>query len=145
MQWFPRALWPDKPLGVGRGYVDAGYLDKDVSEDHSVALGYVGEAIYYLGEGWVLGLAITLATVILARRLVARVGQGYVAPILAYDVFLITYVWGGTASFGGRMSFFVLPMVAFIFFRRFRIAADDGVGRRHPWPGRRSASSNNAR
>lgn len=121
VQWFPRDVWPDKPVGVGRDYVDMGYLGGPVSEGHSVALGYIGEAIFYLGEQWVLGVVITLATLILIRRLVARVGQGYVAPILAYDVFLISYVWAGMASFGGRMAFFVLPMLAFLFARRFRI------------------------
>lgn len=118
LQWVPRALWPDKPLGIGRLYVESGAAQFYKSEGHSIATGYAGELWLYLGsEAWLGGL-ITLFTLILLRQAVRQAAIGYVAPFIAFEVFLISYIWGGMASFGGRMAFMVLPMLLFLHLRR---------------------------
>lgn len=127
LQWFPRAIWPDKPIGAGREYVEQTGLIYVTAEGHSVALGYMGEVLYYLGDEAAWGGIITFISLLLVRRFVRRAAGVYTAPVLAYDVFLISFLWGGVSLFGGRMSFIVLPMLAFIFLRRLKIRRNPSI------------------
>lgn len=119
--WVPRSLWPSKPIGLGREYVELTALRYYSSEGHSVATGYLGEVFFLLGsEAW-LGGIIVMITLIAFRIFMRQAAGGYTAPVIAFDVFLISYVWGGMASFSSRMLFMAVPMLIFILFRRLRI------------------------
>lgn len=123
LQWVPQAVWTSKPVGIGREYVEVSGLQYVTLPGHSVAMGYAGELWFYLGPAaWVAGL-ITFATLTLTRLTLRALALGFIAPVIAFEVFLITYVWGGMASFGGRMAFMVAPMLLLLYLRRLKFDA----------------------
>lgn len=123
LNWFPRVLWPDKPIGLGLTSVDTmfGRRGLGVGEGYSQSLSFVGEQLYSLGGWFFIGLSVTLVTLFLLRLFVARCSRGFVTPLIIFDVNLISYFWGGSATFGSRVWFFLLPTILFIWvFRRFK-------------------------
>jgi hypothetical protein len=119
LNWVPREVWFDKPLGINLIFVDM-YLSREgVSLEHSTALGYFGEHIFYLSGFWALSAVALTAVIIWMRRIIRRLTAPYVSAVVAYDVQLITLFWGGMASFGARVWFAVLPIIAFILLRRW--------------------------
>lgn len=127
LQWFPRALWSDKPVGIGREFVETSGLQFFTLEGHSIATGYAGELWLYLGnEAWIGGI-VTFCALIFLRQVVRQAALGFAAPFIAFEIFLISYAWGGIASFGGRMSFMVLPMLLFLYLRRIRFSRPDAA------------------
>ncbi len=120
LNWFPRNVWPDKPVGIGFYFVDEWSGRAGLGASHSVSLGYMGEAFYLLGPWWPLGIGVGMATVILSRRFLSLVTKPYVAPVIVYDITLISYVWGGFAMFGSRAWFTIIPMVFWVFLLKRR-------------------------
>lgn len=116
LNWFPRNVWPDKPIGIGLYFVDEWLGRRGYSEGHSISLGYMGEAFYLLGPWGLIGVGVGLVTIILTRRVLSAISSPYIAPVIVYDVMLISYVWGGYATFGSRAWFFIIPMLGWIFF-----------------------------
>lgn len=111
--WVPRAFWSDKPVGLGWMLVDDLTSRRGVSEGHSIAPGLVGESLWLLGDMFVFGLAAQVFALFLLALLVNRLRHlsGLAAIIIA--ALLPTLVWGGMASFGARLWFFLFPVVAY--------------------------------
>lgn len=113
LAWIPRDLWTSKPLGVGFSFVSDWMGSKAAYQTgYSIAIGFIGENLWYLGDMAFAGLAFHLATLILIRKLIERFASGRYAPLAGFDAMLPTYIWGGAAAFGSRMWFFVIPMIA---------------------------------
>jgi hypothetical protein len=110
--WVPRQLWLDKPVAVGSSFVDY-YLGRaGFGEGHSIALGVVGEHLYFMGSWWFPSLVLAVAAFILLRRLFARYSGDFVIPLALFDANLITFLWGGLAAFGARYFFLSMPALA---------------------------------
>jgi hypothetical protein len=110
-QWVPRAWWPNKPVGVGSSFVDQWKGREGFADGYSVATGYIGEQLWLLGSYAWIGIAIYMATLLILRVVIVKTAFGHVAPVAVFDAFLSTYIWGGGASFGARVWFFVIPML----------------------------------
>ena len=109
--WLPRALWSGKPSGIGSTFVDTYIGRTGYSEGHSTALGIFGEHIY-LGQGlWLVSTVALLVAVLILRASIAKLAAPYLAPVIVFDVCLLTLIWGGMASFGARVWFPLIPMV----------------------------------
>lgn len=112
--WLPRDLWPGKPVGIGSTFVDMYLGRQGQSLEHSTATGYFGEHLFYLPHFWWVSVILLTAVIILARRLIARFSTPYRAPVMAFDVWLITLFWGGMASFGARVWLALGPMLIYL-------------------------------
>lgn len=113
LAWIPRDLWTSKPLGIGFSFVSDWMGSKAAYQaGFSVAIGFIGENLWYLGDMAFAGLAFHLATLILIRKMIERFASGRYAPLAGFDAMLPTYIWGGAAAFGSRIWFFVIPMIA---------------------------------
>lgn len=122
LNWFPRAIWPDKPVGSGYYSVDHFGERFLVGEEHNISLGFVGEQIFLLGDNYLLGLLFTLTTLIVLRRLLAMNSRkNGVCALIAFDATLLTYFWGGMASFGSRAWFVIAPILIISYFRGSRL------------------------
>lgn len=107
----PREVWPSKPIGFGFQYtvqqLDAHLIDAG----HSVAALFFGEFFYYLRDWWVLGALLSVVFIVLLFRFSFRldpVTGVYVVPVV---VWVLTYVWGGLASFANRFHMGVIAIV----------------------------------
>lgn len=114
LNWVPRDFWPDKPIGLGWASVDEWYDRSLYSPGYSVSVGMYGEQIYLLGSYFLVGVAALLVTLLAVRSGIAFISRGSYAPLVAFDVSLISYVWGGGALMGTRVWFAVLPMIAIV-------------------------------
>lgn len=114
LNWFPRDSWPGKPLSLGYKSVDEWIGRTGYGDGYSISLGMYGEQLYLLGPASILSIMLLLATIIVLRRIVVALSRDYEAPSLVFDICLISYVWGGAATFGSRAWFFIVPMLATI-------------------------------
>jgi len=119
LNWVPRDAWPGKPVGIGLYAVDEWIGRSGYGESYNVSLGMFGEQLYLTGPYFLFAWFFLLVTLVMSRRLIGKLSYDYVAPIVAFDVNVISYVWGGAASFGSRTWFFVVPMLATIVIWRF--------------------------
>jgi len=113
--WVPRAFWSGKPLGAGWLSVEDVYGRTGYSDGYTQSLGFIGEQYYLLGSGYIFGLLIVIVTLLLLRRFVVWLSDGYLTPVIIFDVNIISYLWGGAATFGSRVWFFLIPTLIFIF------------------------------
>lgn len=114
LNWMPRDLWSGKPIGIGLSFVDGWIGRAGFSDGFSVSVGFIGELIYYVGELWWVALFLCALTLISTRAAVAKFTKGYIAPLVVFDVSLLSYTWGGFATFGSRAWFMILPMLLLI-------------------------------
>lgn len=114
VNWFPRNLWPAKPLGIGSTFVDMVIGREGVSAEHNLAIGLFGEHIFYLPNGWVLSVSLLVLLVVVLRRALVRLCTPYRAPVIVFDVWLITLFWGGMAAFAARVWFALIPVVPYL-------------------------------
>ena len=127
LNWVPREWWEAKPVGVGYYAVDFFGQRHRVGEEHNISLGFVGEQIFFLDAYYVFGLLVVLATILMARRLLISLVPSFgIAALVAFDGTLITFFWGGMASFGSRVWFVITPILLLALASRVRI----GAGRR---------------
>ena len=112
--WVPREIWAGKPLGINSSFVDLFLGRQGVSMEHSTAIGYFGEHLFYLPTFWWVSAALLTAVIIVLRRLLARYCAPFISPVIVLDVWLITLFWGGMASFAARAWFALLPMLAYV-------------------------------
>lgn len=115
LQWFPRELWENKPVGVGLTSVDVLFGREGVSENHSIALGLVGESFYYLGYFFPLGVLFALSVVAITIKGVSKISNGFDSPVVIFYAFLSTLFWGGLASYSSRVWLFVIPLLILSF------------------------------
>lgn len=120
--WFPRAIWEDKPLGAGLFSVDIIYGRQGLPSSYTQSLGFWGEQYFLLGTTAWIGLVFVLIVLVLLRRLIVNLSEGFLTPIVAFDVSLLSFFWGGMAIFGSRVWFLVVPAIVFIFYRRLRFS-----------------------
>ena len=116
LNWFPRSIWDSKPIGVNYTSVDDWYGREGVGADFSVSVGMYGETIYYLGEAFLLGNVILFVTIAATRWGIQKLSNGYALAIVIFDVNLVSYAWGGSATFGSRVWFMVLPVLVVSYF-----------------------------
>lgn len=114
VNWFPRDLWPAKPLGIGSTFVDMVIGRAGFSAEHSLALGFLGEHMFLLPNAWILSVALLTIVLIFMRRFLVRFGRPYRAPVIVFDVWLITLFWGGMASFSARVWFALIPLIPYL-------------------------------
>gem|GEM_PF-5740081 len=112
--WMPRALWPSKPIGAGSSAVDIYYGRQAFSESYSVSLGLWGEHILWLPSAWLFSGFASLFIVFALLRVLLRISKGNYAAYLCYLVSLISFFWGGMASFGSRVWFLVIPIFIYM-------------------------------
>ncbi|WP_139165892.1 hypothetical protein [Paracoccus tibetensis] len=120
LNWVPRELWPEKPIGVGLWSVDTMYGRERMGDEYSQSIGFLGEQYFYLGDLFWVGLFVVLVTLACLRTAVSRASYGSVAPVVIFDVNLSSFFWGGCASFGSRFWFMVVPalFICWLFHRR---------------------------
>lgn len=116
VNWFPRDLWPTKPLGIGSSFVDSVLGRQGVSAEHNLAIGFFGEHLYYLPNGWFLSAGLLVAVVILLRRGLWHLCAPYYSPLIVFDVWLMTLFWGGMAAFAARAWLALLPLIPYVLF-----------------------------
>lgn len=121
LNWFPRSIWPEKPLGAGLTSVDIMYGRTGYPAGYTQSLGFLGEQYYLIGTSAFLGLFITIATLVILRRLIASQSNIFYSPLVAFDVSLISFFWGGMAIFGARVWFLMIPGLLLILLHRFRL------------------------
>lgn len=118
VNWFPRDLWPGKPLGIGSTFVDLVIGREGVSAEHNLAIGFFGEHMFYLPNAWIVSVALLVIVLVAMRRLLVRVSAPYRAPVIIYDVWLITLFWGGMAAFAARVWFALIPVIPYMLLMR---------------------------
>lgn len=109
LNWFPREFWPDKPEGIGLWSVDVIYGRAGYGEGYSHSIGFVGEQYFYLGDWFGTGLFVMLLTLAFTRTMLRRLSFGFTVPVVLFDVSLVSYFWGGGATFGSRFWFLTVP------------------------------------
>lgn len=114
LNWMPRDFWSDKPIGVGYSFVDDWIGRAGFSDGFSVSVGFIGELIFYVGDLWWMTFVLCALTLVATRMLVGKLGSGYLAPMVVFDVSLLSYAWGGLATFGSRAWFMIFPLVLLI-------------------------------
>ncbi|WP_168184260.1 hypothetical protein [Thioclava sp. F42-5] len=130
--WVPRFLWSSKPLGVGYISVDQWLGREGYGKGFSISLGFIGEQIYLLCDQYWIGIICSFALIVICRFFVRNFSIGYAGPLVCLDVSLVSYFWGGQATFGSRVWFFVVPCIIATFLisrfrRRTRISASHPV------------------
>lgn len=120
LNWVPRNLWADKPLGVNYSFVDVFIGRAGLGEEFSTALGYFGENLFYSRTFWPLMVVIVTVTTVYTRKAIVRLTRPYVAPMIIFDVWLITLFWGGMAVFASRTWFSLFPIIGAILLLRRR-------------------------
>lgn len=118
--WFPRSLWPDKPIGAGLTSVDFMYGRAQMGVNYSQSLGFLGEQYYLIGSFAFLGIMGLLPVLILLRQFIRRFSGSFITPIAAFDASLISFFWGGMANFGSRVWFLTIPGLLYLIYRRSR-------------------------
>lgn len=124
LQWVPRSFWPGKPRGLGADIVDYYIGRQGFSEEHSYAVGYFGEHMFLAGDWWLFSTVVLTAIIIVIRRFIVMASAPYVSVAIVFDVWLVTLFWGGMASFGARVWFSAIPMLAYVVIIRARAALD---------------------
>ncbi len=109
LNWVPRLWWESKPLGLGAISVDDWFGRTGYGEGFSVSLGMFGEHIYLLGGWFILGVIASTVTLLLIRQGLLRMFPGQVTQVTVFDVNLISFFWGGGATFGMRFWFVIVP------------------------------------
>lgn len=116
LNWVPRDVWPGKPVGIGSASVDEWIGRVGYGDGFSVSLGMFGEQIYIFGSNiFYISWVFVLCILIMVRCLIGRLSISYIAPVVIFDVNLISFVWGGSGTFGSRGWFFIVPVILFIF------------------------------
>ncbi|WP_374945165.1 hypothetical protein [Sphingomonas sp.] len=114
IQWFPRSLWPDKPVGINYTFVDVFMGRAGLGEEHSTAIGFFGEHIFLAGGWWLVSAFVLVLVVTGLSRAVKWASAPYGSPGIMFNAWLVTLFWGGMADFGSRVWFSVAPMVVYI-------------------------------
>lgn len=119
LQFIPRAWWSGKPIGIAYSAVDDIFNREGVPAGHSISLGCVGELVYLAGDLWVFAAIMVFLTIAFLREVIRRLSAGRVSALVFFDVSLLTYVWGGMASFGSRVWFVCIPIVAYFMLLKY--------------------------
>lgn len=114
LNWFPREAWPDKPIGLGYASVDEWIGRVGYGDAYTISLGMYGEQLYLMGPYFIISWAAVLLTLIVIRNSVQYLSFGYVAPVVIFEVNLISYIWGGAGALGSRVWFFIIPPLLLI-------------------------------
>lgn len=122
LNWTPRGFWPEKPLGVGFTSVDILFNRRGLGEDYTHSLGFIGEQVYLLAGYWLVGLSVLFVTICVSRYLIRSASGIWLTPVVIFDINLISFFWGGSATFGSRAWFMLLPPLAYIVLRRVAFA-----------------------
>lgn len=143
LNWFPRDVWPTKPIGIGLWFVDEYIGREGYSDGFSVSLGFWGEHIYLNPTAWIFsGVGVVLLSVLVFRGLQFLSGNS-VAVLLMFQVNLVTLFWGGMASFGARVWWLVIPSLLFVIVERYVVSSVASSGSVYSLP--RSSNTRNGR
>jgi hypothetical protein len=114
LNWYPRAWWPEKPIGLNYTLVDAVLGRAGYGEEHSTAVSFLGEQIFLHPNLWILTTALVVAILILLFRAVAALAAPYFAPVALLQAWLLSFFWGGMATYGSRIWFTLIPMMIYL-------------------------------
>lgn len=106
ISFIPREIFPHKPLGFGRLYVETELNRYQYSEAHSIAATLFGDPIYYLGNYlWLPAVLLIIYLFNIFYRYLKTFNNNLSVVFL---VFIPTLIWGGLASFSSRFLFLFL-------------------------------------
>lgn len=118
LNWYPREIWSNKPIGIGSWFVDEYIGREGFSDLHSVSLGLWGEHIYLNPDWWLITGTATIIISSLCAAVLYKVSFRTVAVLLMFQANLLTLFWGGLASFGSRVWWMVLPAIMYIWIEK---------------------------
>ena len=110
LNWFPRELWPSKPIGLGLSIVDYYYGRLGVSETFSISLGLFGEHLFLVRQAWVFSAFTSMMIIALSFRLFRILFGRWEMMYVSLNVWLIAYFWGGSGTFGAYAWFTMAGM-----------------------------------
>lgn len=119
LNWFPRNIWVEKPEGIGLWFVDVFLGREGFGDDFSVSLGLWGEHIYLNPNFWFLSGLLAVISIILTSKFLYRISFYSKAILLMFQANMLTFFWGGMASFGSRVWWMIIPSIAYIWLERF--------------------------
>lgn len=114
LNWYPRAWWPEKPIGLNYTLVDAVLGRAGYGEEHSTAVSFLGEQIFLFPNWWIFTTALVISILIFLFRTVAKLAAPYFAPVALLQAWLLSFFWGGMATYGSRIWFTLVPMMAYL-------------------------------
>ncbi|MEX0372777.1 hypothetical protein [Spiribacter roseus] len=120
LNWLPSGWWEEKPVGIGSYSVELMYDPSGFSSGYSQSVGFLGELYLTLGAFAVFGLIFILSVLSFLRFIVHRFSFGSIVPLVIFDVNIISYFWGGMATFGSRFWFMIIPTICVLWFLRSR-------------------------
>ena len=116
LNWVPRVIWDDKPIGLGYLLLDTVYDREDFGPTASFSTGIWGEHLYYLHDYWIFFGICAIVGMILFRRLLFNFSEPLI--IVVFDVSLLSYFWGGSGAFGGRFWWIIFPLILYLMVER---------------------------
>ncbi|WP_141638635.1 hypothetical protein [Halomonas sp. KM-1] len=114
LNWFPRDIWQEKPVGISFWFVDEFIGREGYGDVYNVSLGLWGEHMYLLPGFWpVSGLFLILLTGLMIKIVYVCSFRSAVA-VIVFQAYLLTLFWGGMGSFGSRVWWMLLPICIYI-------------------------------
>ena len=104
--FIPREIFPNKPLGFGRLYVEKELNVTHYSDGHSIAATFLGDPIYYLGKYLWIPFILVFIWFFNTFYNFLREKNGNLHII--FLIFIPTFIWGGMASFSSRFLFLTI-------------------------------------
>lgn len=124
LNWFPRAWWHDKPVGINYTLVDALWGRMGLGEEHSTAVSFLGEQVFLHSYLWPASTALLVLILVFLTWLIVKFTMPYFSPVIVFQSWMITFFWGGMATYGSRVWFSLVPMVIYLYvLRRFARAS----------------------
>tara|TARA_B100000989_G_C19510290_1_gene458638 strand:- start:454 stop:1725 length:1272 start_codon:yes stop_codon:yes gene_type:complete len=117
--WFPREIWFSKPVGISYWSVDVMFDRSKIinGPSYSQSMGFIGEQILLLKHYYIAGLLLCLISLIIIRKIIVYFSYGSNVPAIIFDLHLMSYFWGGMATFGSRVWFLLIPLLIYNFIR----------------------------
>lgn len=126
LNWFPRGVWPDKPISINSWFVDEFIGRAEVGLEHTTSVGFFGEHFFIAPTLWFVSIALLTLVVVLMIRTLRWFCAPFAAPVVVLNAWMISLFWGGMSVYGSRVWFSLGPMVIYILvFRRLLRRAED--------------------
>ncbi|MFJ0262155.1 hypothetical protein VXR69_05870 [Acinetobacter baumannii] len=106
ISFIPRDLFPSKPIGFGRLYVEKEMNTYQYSDEHSIAATLFGDPLYYLGLWLWIPFSVFIIYILVYFYFYLKKMKSNLDVV--FLIFIPTLVWGGMASFSSRFLFLFL-------------------------------------
>jgi hypothetical protein len=116
LQWVPRELWANKPLGFGFEYTVHNLGPGAIQAGHSIAATHIGEHLYYLNNFGFVTSFFSILLVAASYRFLLKHHDRVPFLSLILAMYLPGFVWGGMVSFSSRVwqAFLILLFAYFL-------------------------------